>query len=87
VTEIEIDGAGGAVRCTPPSLHTLTNLSVAGRFLPTRVEAIEEPGGRWWLRASPHFLPNAVARVACVRQIWTRGAKSDEGGSTPGEER
>jgi hypothetical protein len=55
--------------------------------LPTRVEAIEEPGGRWWLRAGPHFLPNAVARVACVRQIWTRGAKSDEGGSTPGEER
>jgi RNA 3'-terminal phosphate cyclase (ATP) len=54
--------AGGAVRCTQPSLHTLTNLSVAGRFLPTRVEAIEEPGGRWWLRASPHFLPNAVAK-------------------------
>jgi hypothetical protein len=48
------------------------------------------PSSRSELRAvesSPHFSPNAVARVASVREIWTLAAKSDEGGSTPGEER
>lgn len=43
---------GGAVRCTPPSLHTRTNIAVVSRFIPDAGLALEDRGdGTWWLRA------------------------------------
>ena len=43
----------GSVTCTPPSLHTRTNVAVVGRFIDDVELSLGERDGSWSLEASP----------------------------------
>lgn len=46
-------GGGGRFRCTPPSLHTTTNVDTIAAFLPARRPSLRQDGASWLVEVPP----------------------------------